>query len=474
MKKTKIIATIGPSSDSEKIISAMADAGMDAVRLNFSHGSYESHAKNIAAIKKIREQKKIPLPIILDTKGPEFRIKTFRKGKVALKEGDEFTFTTDETAGDEKRVSVTFCGICEHLSPGDKILLNNGLMAFEVTGIKKPDVVCKTLTGGVLSDRKSIFFPGKQPSFCEYLSEQDKADIKFGAEHGVDFIALSFVSRAQDVTDARNLLKESGSAEGDVELIAKIENRAGVDNIEEILDAADGVLIARGDLGTEIPFEELPLIQKKIIRACRIRGKTSAVATEMLESMIYNPRPTRAEISDVANAVYDGVSALTLTGETAEGAYPAEAVAAMAKIAGEAERNTAYIAHIGDAEYKIKNIPEALARSACTLAENVGAKLIIACTRTGATAKSVSRFRPAADIMGMTTDIRAYRKLALSRGVIPVMSGEFYSVDELFRYAVAAAENEGLAKKGDKIVLTGGTPDGKSGNSNLINVTEVR
>lgn len=473
MKKTKIIATVGPASDSEKIISDMIDAGMDVVRLNLSHGTHADHADKIAAIKKLREQRKIPLPILLDTKGPEIRIKTFKKGKIFLKEGDLFTFTAEDVEGDERRVSVNFGGICELLAPGDKILLNNGLMAFEVIKTEKPDVLCRTLSGGELSDRKSMFFPDKQPELPCYLSEQDKSDIKFGVRQGVDFIALSFVSRARDVLDVKNFLKECGSPDGDIGLIAKIENRAGVDNIEEILDVADGVLIARGDLGVEVPFEELPIIQKKIIRACRLRGKVSAVATEMLESMISKPRPTRAEISDVANAVYDGVSALTLTGETAEGAYPAESIKAMVKIACEAELNTDYIAHIESSEYKIANVSEALAHSACTLAEDVGAKVIIACTRTGATARTVSRFRPATVIMGMTTDIGAYRKLALSWGVIPVMSGEFYSVDELFRYAVTAAKNEGLAEKGDKLVLTGGTPDGRSGNSDLINVATV-
>lgn len=477
MKKTKIIATIGPSSDSEKTISDMADAGMDVARLNFSHGTHDDHSKKISMIKTVRAQKKIPLPILLDTRGPEFRIKTFEKGKVTLKAGDMFTFTTEDITGDESRVAVTFGGICEQLGKGDKILLNNGLLIFEVERIKKPEVICRIVVGGELSDRKSMFFPEKQPHMTCYLSEQDKADIKFGAEQGVDFIALSFVSRAQDVSDVKNWLKECNIRDGGIELIAKIENRAGVNNIEEILDVADGVLIARGDLGVEVPFEELPSIQKKIIRACNRRGKTSIVATEMLESMIFKPRPTRAEISDVANAVFDGVSALTLTGETAEGAYPAEAVRTMAEIACKAEQNTCYIARTddgeyNDGEYKMGNVSWALAHSACTLAKDIKAKLLIACTRTGAMAKNISRFRPETFIMGMTNDIGAYRRLALCWGVIPVLSGEFYSVNELFGYAVTAAVGENLARKGDKLVLTGGA-DGTSGNSNLINVTTV-
>lgn len=472
MKKTKIICTLGPASETEEILESLVAAGMNVARLNFSHGTHEDHAKKIAMIKAVRERKKVPLPIMLDTKGPEFRIKTFKNGKITLKDGDPFTFTTNEIIGDEKKVSVSFKGICEQMSPGDKILLNNGLMIFEVVKIQKPEVICKTVVGGVLSDRKSMFFPDKELKM-EYLSEQDKADIKFGVEHGIDFIAASFVSRAQDVIDIRNWLRECGSPDGEIEIIAKIESRAGVNNLNDILDVCDGVMVARGDLGVEVPFEELPSIQKTIINSCRVRGKRSITATEMLESMIKQPRPTRAEISDVANAVYDGSSAIMLSGETAAGAYPVEAVRAMARIAQQAEANTNYIAHIDESAYHIKKLSEALSHSACTLAQDIGAKVIVVCTRTGGTAKTVSRFRPMIDIIGMTTEDKAYRKLALSWGVIPVMSEEFYSVDVLFHYAKRAAMDTGLVSKGDKIVLTGGTPNGKSGNSNLINVETV-
>ena len=472
MKKTKIICTLGPASETEQVISDLIDAGMNVARLNFSHGTHEEHAAKIAIIKKVRDRKKVPLPIILDTKGPEFRIKTFANGKIRLKDGDKFIFTTDDVEGDETRVSVSFKGICEQMLPGDKILLNNGLMIFEVEKVEKPNVICKTLVGGELSNRKSMFFPDKQLEM-EYLSEQDKADLKFGVEQGVDYIAASFVSKAQDINDIRAWLRKCGSPDGEIEIIAKIENRAGVNNLDSILKASDGIMVARGDLGVEVPFEELPSIQKKIINACRICGKRSITATEMLESMIKQPRPTRAEISDVANAVYDGSSAIMLSGETAAGAYPVEAVKAMSKIAVQAEKNTNYIAYIDDSEYKITKLSEALSHSACTLAHDIGAKVIVVCTRTGDTAKTVSRFRPMIDIIGMTTDERAYRKLALSWGVTPVMSEEFYSVDVLFHYAKRAAMDSGMIKKGDKIVLTGGTPNGKSGNSNLINVETV-
>ena len=473
MKKTKIICTLGPASDSEQVLSKLIDAGMNVARLNFSHGTHEEHAEKIAKIKKVREEKKVPLPILLDTKGPEFRIKTFKDGKITLKEGDTFTFTTKDIVGDNTKVAVSFAGICDQMNPGDKILLNNGLMIFEVIKVDKPNVVCKTIVGGELSNRKSMFFPDKQLDMV-YLSEQDKADIKFGVEQGVDFVACSFVSKAQDVIDVRNFLRECGSPDGEIEIIAKIESRAGVNNLDAILDVCDGIMVARGDLGVEVPFEELPSIQKTIINKCRIRGKRSITATEMLESMIKQPRPTRAEISDVANAVYDGSSAIMLSGETAAGAYPVEAVQAMAKIAQQAEVNTNYIAYIKESEYHITRLSEALSHSACTLAQDIGAKVIVVCTRTGGTAKTVSRFRPMIDIIGMTTDERAYRKLALSWGVIPVMSEEFYSVDVLFHYAKRAAMETGLVQKGDKIVLTGGTPNGKSGNSNLINVETVK
>lgn len=470
MRKTKIVCTLGPASDTEEVIAAMADAGMNVARINFSHGTHEEHAKKIAMIKKIRDEKNIPLPILLDTKGPEFRIRTFRDGKVTLKEGDPFTFTTQEIEGDERRVSVSYKGICDDMKPGDKILLNNGLMVFEVKKVKAPDVECTVVVGGELSNRKSMFFPEKQLNLV-YLSEQDKSDLLFGIEQGVDFVACSFVSKAQDILDVRNFLHEHGS--DDIDLIAKIENRAGVNNLQSILDVSDGIMIGRGDMGVEIPYEELPDIQKTIINACRRAGKRCITATEMLESMIKQPRPTRAEISDVANAVYDGSSAVMLSGETAAGLYPVQSIAAMARIALQAESREQFIQKVDEKDYLIRSTSDALSHSACTLARDVKAKAIVVCTRTGGTAKMVSRFRPMIDIIGMTTDIRSYRKLALSWGVLPVMSEEYNSVDVLFHFAKCAARDSGLVKKGDTIVITGGTPNGKSGNSNLINIETI-
>ena len=468
MKKTKILCTLGPASEKKEIISKMADAGMDVVRLNFSHGTHEDYAVKIKTIKEVRDEKHIPLPILLDTKGPEFRIKTFKDGKIYLKEGDKFTFTTEEIEGDQTRVSVSYTGICKDLEPNDKILLNNGLIVFRVTEVKAPDVHCVVEIGGELSSRKSMFFPDKE-LHLEFLSEQDKADLLFGIQQEVDFVALSFVSKAQDVIDAKTFLAANGGEHIDV--IAKVENRAGVNNLIDIMNVADGIMVARGDLGVEIPYEELPDIQKYIIDQCRIHGKRVITATEMLESMIHNPRPTRAEISDVANAVYDGTSAVMLSGETAAGSYPIQSVQAMSKIVANAENHIEYIQTID--HFAIKNSSEALSHSAATLAKDLDAKAIVVCTRTGGTARMVSRFRPNINIIGITTDIHAYRKLALSWGVLPAMAEEYTSIDILFYFAKQIAKKSGLVQKGDTIVITGGTPNGKSGNSNLINVETI-
>ena len=465
MKKTKIICTIGPTSGNKTIFRKMAKAGMDVVRLNFSHGTHEDHAQKIAMIKEVRDELRLPLPILLDTKGPEFRIKTFKDGKIQLNEGDVFTFTTEDVEGDQSKVSVSYTGICEDLEPNDKILLNNGLVVFRVTEVNAPNVYCVVEIGGEISNRKSMFFPDKE-LHLEFLSEQDKADLLFGIEQDVDFVALSFVSKAQDVLDAKNFLKENGGEHIDV--IAKIENRAGVNNLLDIMNVSDGIMVARGDLGVEIPYVELPDIQKYIISQCRIHGKRVITATEMLESMIHNPRPTRAEISDVANAVYDGTSAVMLSGETAAGAYPVQSVDAMARIVAQAETHIEYIQNIDD--FEIETTAEALSHSAATLAKDLRASAIVVCTRTGGTARKVSRFRPNINIIGITTDIHAYRQLALSWGVLPAITDEYTSIDILFYFAKQIALQSGLVKKGDTIVITGGTPNGKSGNSNLINV----
>ena len=472
MKKTKIICTLGPASESEEVLTKMVEAGMNVARLNFSHGTHEEHLKKMNVVKKVRDKLKVPLPIMLDTKGPEFRIGTFKDGKIVLHEGDTFTFTTEDIEGDSGRVTVSFKGICEQMKPGDKILLNNGLIIFEVLKVKKPDVVCKTIVGGTLSNKKSMFFPDKELEMT-FLSEQDKDDIKFGVEQGIDFVACSFVSRAQDVIDVRNWLRECGDTNDEIDIIAKIENRAGVNNLESIMKACQGIMVARGDLGVEVPYEELPAIQKQIIRMARINGKRSITATEMLESMIHNPRPTRAEISDVANAVYDGTSCVMLSGESAAGDYPVEAVKAMAWIAEYTEEHTSYKKRFQSTEYLGKNNLDCISHAVCSMALDVNAKGIVVCSVSGKTAMLVSRFRTPVDIIGMTTNRKVWRRLSMSWGVTPVMADQFPSMEVMFYYAKkTAAEILGL-EPGDNIVLTGGPVNGLSGNTNTIKIETV-
>lgn len=467
MKKTKIVCTLGPSSCTKEVISAMYDAGMNVCRLNFSHGTHEEHAAKIKIIKELRYERGIPLPILLDTKGPEFRTGRYENGKITLKSGDEFTFTTEQVIGNEKKVSVNYPYLCEVLKKGDTILLNNGLMSFTVTEVTDKDVKTVVIDGGETRDHKSMFFPNKELKL-DFLSEQDKSDILFGIEQGIDFIALSFVSEEKNITEVRNFLK-ANHGEG-IDIIAKIENTSGVKNLESIVKASDGIMVARGDLGVEMPYETIPNTQKRMIDVCRILGKRCITATEMLESMIHSPRPTRAEISDVANAVYDGTSAVMLSGETAAGDYPVEAVKAMAKIVEQAEKNDEYLQVIPENEFVISSPVQALSHSACTLAKDLGAKAIVVCTHTGMTARMVSRFRPQIPIIGLTTNEKAFRKLALSWGVVPMMIDEFNSVDVLFYFAKESARKSGLVKRGEKVVLTGGTPTGKGGNTSLISI----
>ncbi len=471
MRKTKIVCTIGPACENVETLKKMCLAGMNVARLNFSHGTHEEHLKKIELVKSVRENLDLPIAILLDTKGPEYRIKTFENGKIDLNEGDTFAFTTEDIIGNGERVSVTYKGLCDEMSVGDRILLNNGLLIFEVEKVSKPEVICKVIAGGELSDRKSMAFPGKVLK-QKYLSEQDKADIKFGLDNDVDFIACSFVSNAQDLRDVKAYINEI-EPNTRVSLIAKIENRSGVENIEEICSECDGIMIGRGDMGVEIPFEELPDIQKKLITKCRLLGKRVITATEMLESMIKNPRPTRAEISDVANAVYDGTSAIMLSGETAAGKYPVLTVETMARIAEHTEKNIHYNKRFLRSEFKIKNIVDALSHSACSMAMDVDAKCIVVCSLSGITARMVSRFRPPMDIIGFTSDEKTRRQLALSWGIIPVRSEIYKSTDVLFYSAVNAAKKQLGLNSGDKVLITGGTTNGVSGNTDMIKIEIV-
>ncbi len=470
MRKTKIVCTLGPASETKEIIASLCKAGMNVARLNFSHNTHADHKRRIELVKAVREELSLPIAIMLDTKGPEYRIKTFEGGKILLSDGDRFTFTTDEIVGNLARVSVSYAKLPEELSVGDTILLNNGLLSFIVEDIHGSDIDCRVTSGGVLSDRKSMSFPGKvmkQP----YLSEQDKEDIRFGVENGIDYIACSFVSCKKDLLDVRAYMAEIG-AEG-IELIAKIENQSGVDNIESICEACDGIMVARGDMGVEIPFEHLPAIQKKLITKCRMLGKRVITATEMLESMISNARPTRAEISDIANAVYDGTSAIMLSGETAAGKYPVQAVATMAKIAETTEATIDYKKRFHEADFHIRNMTDAISHSTCGMAIDINAKTIVACSLSGMTARMVSRFRSPVPIIGLTTNESTWRKLSLSWGVIPAMCETFNSTDVLFYTAKKIAKQALRLEKGDRIVITGGDTTGHSGNTNLIKIEEI-
>lgn len=471
MRKTKIICTIGPASDSEEVLTKMCRAGMNVARLNFSHGTHEEHKEKIDLIKRVREKLDLPIAIMLDTKGPEYRIKTFKNERINLKDGDKFTLTTEDVEGDETIVSVTYEHLIDELSVGDRVLVNNGLVILEVESVENKRAECRVIAGGELSNRKSMHFPNKVLN-QDYLSEQDKADLLFGIANDVDFVAASFVSRKSDIAAMREFLNSNGGE--DIDIIAKIENRAGVDNIDDICEIADGIMVARGDLGVEIPFVEVPSVQKYLIEKCRLLGKRVITATEMLESMINNPRPTRAEISDVANAVYDGSSAVMLSGETAAGKYPVAAVKSMAEVAEFTESRIDYNQRFKTTEFKIKNNLDAVSHATCAMAIDVGAKVIVVNSISGRTARMVSRFRCPADIMGMTTSERAWRKLNLSWGVTPVISEEYNSIEVVFFQSLKAAKRVFSLCKGDNVVLTGGMINGEPGNTNTIKVETIK
>ena len=470
MRKTKIICTIGPASENPEVFRQMCLQGLNVARLNFSHGTHEEHRKKIEMIKAVREELQLPIAIMLDTKGPEYRIKTFRDGKISLRDGDDFTFTTREIVGDEHIVAVNYGGLADDLEPGDRILVNNGLVIFKVTEIEGTEIRCTVLNGGVLSDRKSMSFPGKVLRQT-FLSEQDKADLLFGIENDVDFVAASFVSSKQDLLDLKGFLHANG---GDgIDVIAKIENQSGVDNIEEICSVCEGVMVARGDLGVEVPFTELPAIQKYLITKCRMLGKRVITATEMLESMISNPRPTRAEISDVANAVYDGTSAIMLSGESAAGKYPVEAVRVMSEIAEETERHIDYKTLFETQSFQIHSRVDAISHAACTMAIDLNAKAIVVTSLSGLTVRMVSRFRAPITILGLATGRKAWYKLALSWGVVPMLTEQFPSMEVLNYYALRAAKAQLGLDAGDTVVMTGGNTSGESGNTNVIRIETV-
>lgn len=471
MRKTKIICTIGPASDNEEILIAMAKAGMNVARCNFSHGDHPQHKARMDMIKKVREELNLPIAIMLDTKGPEYRIGLFENNEVMLKNDDEFVFTSDDVMGNEKKVSVSYKHLPDELEVGDRILVNNGLVIFEVTKIDGHNIYTKVLNGGKLSNRKSMSFPNKHLK-QEFLSEADKSDLLFGIEQDVDFVAASFVSCKQDMLDMRKFLDDHGGQ--NIDIIAKIENRYGVDNIKEICEIADGIMVARGDLGVEVPFIEVPSIQKELIKKCRLMGKIVITATEMLESMIQNPRPTRAEISDVANAVYDGTSAIMLSGESAGGKYPVEATQNMAKIAEFTESKINYAKLFKETNFEIRNTVDAVSHATCEMAMDINAKAIVISSVSGITVRMVARFRAPTDILGVTTSEKVWYKLALSWGVTPTITGRFEHTTPMFNNALNLARMAFNLQKGDHVILTGGSAGAKIGSTNLIKLETIQ
>lgn len=472
MRKTKIICTIGPATDKEGILEKLMKSGMNVARFNFSHGDFEIHKKRFDEIKELREKLNLPIATMLDTKGPEIRLGIFKDNKpVTIKDGDEYTLTTKDVVCDEKQASISFKGLPNDVMQGTKILINDGLISMTVEKIKGDDIICRVIDGGVLSNNKGVNVPGVDLSM-PYLSDRDMSDLEFGAKLGFDFIAASFVRTAADVDYLRKFANSVGFY--NVKIIAKIENMDGVNNIDEIIAASDGIMVARGDMGVEIPFELIPSIQKRIIKKSYKAGKQVITATQMLESMITNPRPTRAEITDVANAIYDGTSAIMLSGETAAGAHPIEAVKTMALIAETTEAQIDYVTHfINDSSKFDKSITNAISHATVTTAHDLGAKAIITVTKSGSTARMISKHRPSAIIISCTTDKQVCRQMNMSWGVIPLMCDEKENSDELFSHAVDVAKKNKLVSKGDIVVITAGIPLGISGTTNMLKVEKI-
>ncbi|MBC8609589.1 Pyruvate kinase [uncultured Ruminococcus sp.] len=471
MRKTKIICTMGPANDDEQVLRKLMLEGMDAARFNFSHADHASHKKKFDLVVKLREELGLPIATILDTKGPEIRIGTFKTGKAELKKGNIFTLTTREVPGDENAVSITYADLPKDIQPGATVLLDDGLIALQVVNVTDTDIICNVLNSGVISNSKGINVPGTRLSM-PFVSERDRADIEFGIKVGFDYIAASFTRSAEDILEVRKILDEHHCHH--MNIIAKIENAEGVNNIDEIIRVTDGIMVARGDMGVEIPLEEVPVLQKKIIKKAYTAGKQVVTATQMLDSMMKNPRPTRAEATDVANAIYDGTSVIMLSGETAAGQYPVEALQTMVKIAERTEQDIDYIKRLNQMS-GIQNvdITNAISHATCTTAHDLGASAIVTVTKSGKTARMISKFRPKYPIIGCTTQEVVYRQLNLSWGVRPLMVEEKNSADELFDHAVDTAEKAGCLNCGDLVVITAGVPLGISGTTNMMKVHVV-
>lgn len=470
MRKTKIICTIGPASENREIMSELIKRGMNVARLNFSHGEHAEHKTRIDNLRGVAAELNQPLAIMLDTKGPEIRTGLLKNKRVQLTSGQKFTLTTRSVPGDEEAVWISYAHLPAEVNPGVSILLADGLINLEVESTNLTDIICRVVNGGELGEKKGVNVPAVRINL-PFLSDKDITDINFAIDEQMDLIAASFVRTAQDVLEIRRIIENRNA---NIDIIAKIESQAGVDNLDDIIRVADGVMVARGDLGVEIPAEEVPLVQKQIIQKCNAAGKVVIIATQMLESMIQNPRPTRAEVSDVANAVFDGADAIMLSGESAAGKYPVEAVETMVKVALRTEQVLAYQEFLRAKRLQgTSSVTDAISYATCTTAASLGVSTIITSTTTGATARMVSKYRPQADIIAVTADAAVMRKLVLVWGVYPVLTKPTYGTDEIFETALNSCLEKGYIKKGDMVVLTAGSPAGLTGTTNLIKVHVV-
>ena len=471
MRKTKIVCTLGPATDNEEVLRQMMLEGMNVARCNFSHATYDEHKKRMDMIKKLRKEVGQPVAILLDTKGPEVRVKNFKDGRVTLEEGQLFTLTADEVEGTKDKVSVTYNRLYEDLEVGMRVLIDDGLIEMTVEQVDRTNIVCRVINGGVVSNHKGVNVPDVDLSM-PYISDKDREDILFGISQDVDFIAASFVQKKEDILQLRRLLEKNGGS--DIKIIAKIENAQGVTNIDDIIEVSDGIMVARGDMGVEIPYEEVPVIQKKIIKKVYRTGKQVITATQMLESMIKNPRPTRAETTDVANAVYDGTSAIMLSGETAAGAYPVEAVKTMVRIAERTEQDVDYRKRFyQSARETDTDITNAICHASCTTALDLNAKAIVTVTKSGTSARMLSKYRPESDIISCATTEKVCRQLSLTWGVTPIVIKEEKEVFHLFDKAIQAAVKMKLLGAGDLTVITSEVTKGVSGTTNMMKVQVV-
>lgn len=472
MRRTKIICTIGPSSQDEDMLRKIILAGMNVARFNFSHGDYEEHGLKLERTRKISRELNLPVAVLLDTRGPEIRLRDFAEGKVELKAGQKFTLTTEEIMGTAERATITYKNLPQDVKPGDSILLDDGLIGLKVEEVQgDTEIVCTVMNDGPISNHKGVNVPGVKLNL-PFIDEKDHADIVYACEKGFDFIAASFVRSKEDVLQIREILKEHNSK---IQIISKIESLQGIQNLEEIIEVSDGIMVARGDMGVEIPMEEVPIIQKRIIKLTTAAGKNVITATQMLDSMINNPRPTRAETTDVANAIYDGTSAIMLSGETAAGKYPVETLQTMVRIAERTESSINYVNRFNhrSTEANHDSVTEAISYATCSTAHDLNAAAIVTVTKSGSTAQMIAKFRPDSPIIGCATHPHVCRQLSLCWGVIPIQTKEEQDTFELFEHSIDEATRAGLLKEGDVAVITAGVPLGCPGTTNLINVHVV-